>query len=105
MGTGSKVALVLLRISELICSTIVLGILGSFVHQVNRAGVGITPASSIPSSSHPSARRTLSSSSSPSSIHSWASPFDFILFVLWLVVFCLGETAEKPLAPACECKG
>jgi hypothetical protein len=89
MGAGSKVALVGLRIWELICSVIVLGILGSFLHRLSDAGVsrdgrvvyGIVTAS-------------ISTVFSivfiaPFLYAFLAFPADFVLWIMWLIVFCL----------------
>ncbi len=89
MGAGSKVVLVGLRIWQLICSVIVLGILGSFLHRLSNAGVsrdgrvvyGIITAS-------------ISTVFSivfiaPFLYAFLAFPGDFILWVMWLIAFCL----------------
>jgi len=89
MGAGSKVALVCLRIWELVCSVIVLGILGSFLHRLSDAGVsrdgrviyGIVTAS-------------ISTAFSivfiaPFLYAFLAFPADFVLWIMWLIVFCL----------------
>ena len=96
MGAGSKVALVCLRIWQLVCSVIVLGILSSFLHRISNAGAtrdgrvvyGIVTAS-------------ISTVFSivfiaPFLYAFLAFPADFILFVMWLVVFCLLVTVRAP---------
>ena len=40
MGTTSKVCHVILRVWEIICSVIVLGLVAHFVNRINSAGVG-----------------------------------------------------------------
>ncbi len=92
MGAASKVVLCGLRIWELICSLIVLGILASFLRRVNDADAprdgrivyGIVTAS-------------ISTAFSiifiaPFIYAFMAFPGDFILWVMWLVAFCLLET-------------
>ncbi len=96
MGAGSKVALVCLRIWQLICSVIVLGILASFLHRLSNAGVkrdgrvvyGIVTASIS----------TIFSIVfiAPFLYAFLAFPADFILFVMWLVLFCLLVTVRAP---------
>ncbi len=97
MGAGSRVVLVCLRIWQLICSVIVLGILSSFLHRISNAGAtrdgrivyGIVTAS-------------ISTVFSivfiaPFLYAFLAFPADFILFVMWLVVFCLLVTVRASL--------
>lgn len=92
MGGASKVLLVCLRIWQLVCSVIVLGILGSFLHRVHEAGAwkdgrivyGVVTAS-------------ISTFFSivfiaPFLYAFLACPFDFVMFVMWLVLFCLEMT-------------
>jgi hypothetical protein len=92
MGAASKVVLVGLRIWQLICSVIVLGILASFLHRVSEAGVrrdgrivyGVVTGS-------------ISTFFSivfiaPFLYAFLAFPFDFVMFVMWLVLFCLEAT-------------
>ncbi len=96
MGPGSKIALVGLRIWQLMCSVLVLGILASFLHRISNAGAtrdgrvvyGIVTAS-------------ISTVFSivfiaPFLYAFLAFPADFILFVMWLVVFCLLVTVRAP---------
>ncbi|KAG7284913.1 hypothetical protein NEMBOFW57_009528 [Staphylotrichum longicolle] len=89
MGAGSKVALVGLRIWELICSVIVLGILGSFLHRLSDAGVsrdgrivyGVVTAS---------ISTVFSIVFIAPFLYAFiAFPGDFILWIMWLVAFCL----------------
>lgn len=89
MGGASKVVLVALRVWQLICSVIVLGILARFLNLLFQAGAerdgrvvyGIIVAS-------------ISSFFAlvfiaPFMYSFLAFPFDFVMFVTWLVLFCL----------------
>ncbi|KNB06543.1 hypothetical protein FOXG_07233 [Fusarium oxysporum f. sp. lycopersici 4287] len=96
-GSGHKVASVILRFLELACGAIVLGLLGHFCDLVNEASnisvdgriiyamvvAGITIVYSIVFFA-------------PFDILFMAFPFDFILFIMWLVAFCLLETVRTP---------
>jgi hypothetical protein len=73
----------------------VLGIVGSFIHQINRAGAG-----------HNSRIIYTIVVASISTAYSlvfvlpflysfMAFPVDLIMFILWLVVFCLDETVRR----------
>lgn len=94
MGAGSKAALVILRIWELICSVIVLAILARFLYLVGDAGAsrdgriiyGVVVASI---STFFSLFFIL-----PFMYAFLAFPFDFALFVMWLVLFCLLMTVS-----------
>lgn len=94
MGTGSRVAQLCLRIWQLICSVIVLGILSSFLHRVAQAGAhrdgriiyGIITASISTAFSIVFIAPFLYS------FLAW--PADFVLFVMWLVLFCLEMTVS-----------
>uniref|UniRef100_A0A0D2XTD1 MARVEL domain-containing protein n=1 Tax=Fusarium oxysporum (strain Fo5176) TaxID=660025 RepID=A0A0D2XTD1_FUSOF len=95
-GSGHKVASVILRFLELACGAIVLGLLGHFCDLVNEASnisvdgriiyamvvAGITIVYSIVFFA-------------PFDILFMAFPFDFILFIMWLVAFCLLETRTR----------
>jgi hypothetical protein len=95
MGVVSKGVQVALRTFQLICSVIVLGILARFVHRVSAAGAlrdgriiyGLIVAS-------------ISSLFAlvfivPLLYSFLAFPFDFALFVMWLVLFCLLITVRR----------
>ncbi len=94
MGAASKILSVCLRLGELACSIIVLGIVGHFLSRLSSASVY--------------ADNRLIYTIVVASISTFASlmfmvpftcsflafPFDFILFVLWLVAFCLLEVVS-----------
>ena len=92
MGTGSKVALVILRISEFICSVIVMSVIARFIHQINQAGADSN--SRIIYTIVVACISTVYSLVfvAPLPYAFMAFPLDFVMFVLWLVVFCLDET-------------
>ena len=85
MARISDIVSVLLRIGELICACIVVSILGTFFHYLSDAHV------------HASSRLIFLMSiagisivasfvlSPPVKYSFWAFPFDFIMFVLWVV--------------------
>ncbi|KAK3299721.1 uncharacterized protein B0H64DRAFT_104565 [Chaetomium fimeti] len=89
MGAASRIALVALRIWQLICSIIVVGILARFLRVLSEAGAtrdgrvvyGIIVASiSI----------VFAIVFIAPFLYSFLSfPMDFALFVMWLVLFCL----------------
>jgi hypothetical protein len=92
MGTGSKVALVILRISEFISSVIVMSVIARFIHQINQAGADSN--SRIIYTIVVACISTVYSLVfvAPLPYAFMAFPLDFVMFVLWLVVFCLDET-------------
>jgi hypothetical protein len=99
-GSGHKVASVILRFLELACGAIVLGLLGRFCYLINETSnvsvdgriiyamvvAGITIVYSIVVFA-------------PIDILFMAFPFDFILFIMWLIAFCLLETVRTPCCP------
>lgn len=89
MGGASRALLVGLRIWQLICSVIVLGILASFLHRVSNAGA--TRDGRIIYSIITASISTVFSIVfiAPFLYAFLAFPADFALFVMWLVVFCL----------------
>lgn len=94
---GHKFASVILRILELACGAIVLGLLGRFCHLIDEASnvsvdgriiytmvtAGITIVYSI-------------LLFVPIDILFMSFPLDFILFIMWLVAFCLLQTVRTP---------
>ncbi|KAG7293980.1 hypothetical protein NEMBOFW57_004041 [Staphylotrichum longicolle] len=102
MGADAKVLQLGLRIWQLICSVIVLGILGSFLHRLSDAGVsrdGRVVYSIVTAS--------ISTVFSivfivPLLYDFLAFPGDFILWIMWLITFCLlitrtgGSTCTSP---------
>lgn len=102
MGSGSKVALVCLRIWQLICSVIVVGILAAFVNRVAN-GDGPRDGRII----YALVTACLSSAFSiifiaPFMYSFYAVPGDFILWIMWLVAFCLLDTVctKHPIFPS-----
>ena len=91
-GTAHKVISVILRFSEFACAVIVLGILSRFCHLISLAeadvdgriiyamvvaSIGIIYSVFL---------------SPPFKSLFLAFPFDFVLFVMWLVAYCLLQT-------------
>lgn len=98
MGVASKVVCVILRLGEMACSLIVLGIIGRFLAIVSDANiysdsrlVYTTVVASI--STFLSLALLL-----PFTYSFLAFPMDFVMAVLWLVAFCLLE-AVSIIAP------
>ncbi|KAH7211362.1 hypothetical protein DER44DRAFT_859542 [Fusarium oxysporum] len=95
-GGGHKVASVILRFLELACGAIVLGLLGRFCYLINETSnvsvdgriiyamvvAGMTIVYSIVVFA-------------PIDVLFMAFPFDFILFIMWLIAFCLLETRTR----------
>ena len=89
MGSASKVASVCLRIGELICATIVVGILGHYLYLLDQADANvnsrITYTIAIAGTS-----LGLSILLMPPFMYSfWAFPVDYALFICWMVAFGL----------------
>lgn len=89
MGVAARVAQPALRVFQVICSAIVLGILGHFLHELQQAGVSrdgrIIYGVVVGSISLAFALIFVL----PMMYSFLAFPGDFILFVMWLVLFCL----------------
>jgi len=92
MGTGSKVFNVILRIGELCSALIVLGIVGHFLYIVGEAGTyadnRLIFAIVVASISTALSLLTLL----PFTFAFLVFPVDLVLFVLWLVTYCLLQT-------------
>ncbi len=96
MGTASRVALTCLRIFQLICAVIVLGILGAFWHRV-LSGDGPKDGRII--YAIVTASITIAFSIifiAPFMYSFYAFPGDFILWIMWLVAFCLLDSVSEP---------
>jgi hypothetical protein len=99
MGAASKGLAVILRLGELACSVIVLGILGRFLAIVGQAN---TYADSRIVYAVVVACIAIAFSIiflPPFTYSFMAFPVDFILFTLFLVAFCLLETVRKNNPP------
>ncbi|KAK0630516.1 hypothetical protein B0T17DRAFT_590006 [Bombardia bombarda] len=89
MGAFSRVVLVLLRVWELICSVIVLGILGRFLHLADMAGA-LKDSRMIYTIVIASISAIYSILFILPFIYAFLGfPVDLLLFVAWLVAFCL----------------
>jgi len=104
MGSASKVVLVCLRIWQLICSLIVVGILAAFLNRVAN-GDGPRDGRII----YALVTACVSSAFSiifiaPFMYSFYAFPGDFILWIMWLVAFCLLDTVctKHPIFPCCS---
>lgn len=101
MVSASRVALVALRIWELICSVIVVGILGHFLYIVSDAGA-TNDGRAVYSLVVASISTVFSLVFIAPFMYSFlAFPVDFALFVMWLVAFCLLETVRDSLPSGC----
>lgn len=89
MGAASKVIHVLLRVWELVCSVIVLGLLAHFLHLVSEAGA-TNDGRIIYALIVASISTLFSLVFMPPFLYAYlAFPADFALFVMWLVAFSL----------------
>ncbi len=97
MGADSRVLLLGLRIWQLICSVIVLGILGSFLHRLSDAGVSRDGrvVYSIVTASISTVFSIVFIA--PFLYDFLAFPGDFILWIMWLITFCLLITVRARL--------
>jgi len=102
MGTESKAVLVCLRIWELICSVIVIGILAAFLDRVDD-GDGPSDGRIIYALVTACVSTVFSLVFIVPFLHSFfAFPGDFILWIMWLVAFCLLDTVRTCHAlPSC----
>lgn len=97
MGSTSKVCSVILRVWELVCSAVVLGLTARFVNLVIRAGAS-NDARIIYTLTLASISTLYSILFMPPLMYTFlAFAADFILFVMWLVAFCLLVTVSLPL--------
>lgn len=89
MGAASKVIHIILRVFEVICSVIVLGLVARFLHLVSQAGVSVD--SRIVYAIVTASISTLFALVfiAPFIYAYLAFPMDAILFVMWIVVFGL----------------
>jgi hypothetical protein len=97
MGTVSRVVLVLLRLGQLVCGAVVLGILGYFFNLISEAGV-IDPNARLIYATVIAALTIIAAIifMAPFAYSFWSFPIDFLFFVAWLVVFCVLETVSPP---------
>lgn len=94
MGSTSKVCSVILRAWELVCSAVVLGLTARFVNLVIRAG-GSNDARIVYTLTLASISTLYSILFMPPLMYNFlAFAADFILFVMWLVAFCLLVTVS-----------
>ncbi|KAK0736322.1 hypothetical protein B0T21DRAFT_383891 [Apiosordaria backusii] len=93
MGSASKVLLVLLRLGELVCGAVVLGLLGRAFYLINDAGV-LEPEGRLIYAAVVASLTILDSLVFivPFAYSYWSFPLDFIFFVLWIVAFGLLES-------------
>jgi len=92
MGATSQVLSVIHRLGELVCSTVVLAVLGRFFFFIDLANTGAN-GRLIYACVVASISLLISILFMPPLKYSFFGfPFDFVLFVMWLVAFCLLET-------------
>jgi hypothetical protein len=94
MATVSRVLLVFLRLGQLACGAIVLGIIAYLFHRVSTAGVGpngrLVYAAVIAALTIIDALVFIV----PMAYAFWSFPIDFFLAVAWLIVFIVLETVS-----------
>lgn len=97
MGALSKILSACLRVGELVCSIIVLGIIGRFLWHVGEANIyadaRLVFAIIVASISTVASLIFMI----PFTFTFMVCPFDFILFTLWLVTFILLELVSNCL--------
>lgn len=89
MGEASKILSIVLRVWEIICASVVTGIVGIYLHYLDNAHVG--------TSSRMSYAIAVGSISiffglvlvAPLKYSYWAFPLDFAIFTMWMVAFGL----------------
>ncbi|KAL1843222.1 hypothetical protein VTJ49DRAFT_2553 [Mycothermus thermophilus] len=103
MGTASKIALVLLRLGELACGAIILGIIGYFFRSSTKAGL-IEPSGRLVYAAIIAALTILDSLLFivPYAYSFWSFPLDVFFFLAWLVVFCVLITLTR--TQSCQAK-
>lgn len=97
MGSASKVVSVFLRLGELVCSVIVLGIVGYFLSATSDANI-YSDSRLVYTTVVASLGTFFSLILLPPFTYSFlAFPIDFIMAILWFVSFCLLEAvSEQP---------
>ena len=94
MGSTSKVCSVILRVWELVCSAVVLGLTARFVNLIIRAGAS-NDARIVYTLCMACISTLYSILFMPPLMYNFvAFAADFILFVMWLVAFCLLVTVS-----------
>jgi len=97
-GTASRFVSIFLRLGELTCGAIVLGLLGRAFYLIGQAGVD-DPNGRLVFATVIAALTVLHALffMPPLGYVFWFFPIDFFFFVAWLVVFCLLETVSALL--------
>ena len=99
MGSASKVVSVFLRLGELVCSVIVLGIVGHFLSVISDANI-FSDSRLVYATVVASLGTFFSVILLPPFTYSFlAFPIDFIMAILWLVSFCLLEAVSEQPPP------
>jgi hypothetical protein len=98
MATASRVFLIFLRLWQLACGAIVLGIIAYLFHLVNIAGV-IEPNGRLVYAAVIAALTIIDALVFivPAAYAFWSFPIDFFLALAWLVVFIVLETVSSRL--------
>jgi len=93
-GTASRALSVFLRLFELVCSAIVLGLIARKFYLIDNAGVTNEPNGRLVFAAVIASLTILWSifSMPPLAYSFWLFPLDFFFFAAWLVVFCVLET-------------
>jgi len=91
-GTAHRIISVLLRLGQFACGIIVLGLLSRFCYLVGLADVSVDGRIIYAMVTAGIAVIFSLFLCAPFNILFLSFPFDFILFIMWLVVFCLLET-------------
>jgi hypothetical protein len=106
-GTTHRIFSSFIRFGELVCGVVVLGILSRFCYVINIADVSVDGR--IVYTMVTSAIGMIFSLAVCPPFNSLflGFPFDFVLFIMWLVAFCLLETVcfSSPVCQSDENKG
>jgi len=96
-GSASRGLSVFLRVFELACGAIVLGLLGRAFYLIDNAGV-YDPNARLVYSAVIAAMTIIHAIffMPPLGYNFWFFPIDFFFFVAWLVVFCVLVTVSVP---------
>lgn len=104
-GIAHKIISVFLRMGEFACAIIVLGLLSRFVYVIDAANASIDGRIIYTMVTAGIATVFTMCMCPPFDVLFLSFPFDFVLFIMWLVAFCLLETVCLISGPLQSCKG
>lgn len=89
MGEASKIVSVVLRLWELICASVVTGIVGTYFHYVNNAHDGLSSRMAYAIATGSISIFFALAMMVPTKYSFWGFALDFAIFIMWMVVFGL----------------